>query len=175
MKRLILEGFMGCGKSTCGKVLSKEFLIPFADTDNVIEEAEGRTVSRIFEESGEAYFRDLETGLLRELSQSDRYPKGVISMGGGMPVREENRSLIRESGTVVYLYASPELLKERLRRRSESRPMLKDSSIDEKVDKLLSERESIYREVADIIIETDGKEVYQVVNELKRIYNGRVR
>ena len=175
MKRLILEGFMGCGKSTCGKVLSKEFLIPFADTDDVIEGTEGRSISRIFEEKGEEYFRKLETSLLLELSQSEDYSGGVISMGGGMPVKPENRSLIRESGTVVYLYASPELLKERLRKRSETRPMLKDSSIDEKVDKLLSEREGIYREVADIIIETDGKEVYQVVNELKRIYNTCVR
>lgn len=175
MKRLILEGFMGCGKSTCGKVLSKEFLIPFADTDKEIEEAEGRSINTIFEESGEEHFRDLETALLLDLSGSDRFPKGVISLGGGMPVREENRALIRSCGTVVYIRASAELLKERLRKRSAGRPMLKDSSIDERVDRLLSEREGIYMEIADHIVETDGKEVYQVVNELKRIYNSSVR
>ena len=175
MKRLILEGFMGCGKSTCGRVLSNDFLIPFADTDKIIEESEGRSINQIFSESGEEYFRDLETGLLRDLSESDRFLGGVVSLGGGMPVREENRGLIKKCGTVVYIKASTDLLKERLRKRSAKRPMLKDSNIDEKVDRLLSERESIYLEVADQIIETDGKEVYQVVNELKKIYNKCVR
>ncbi len=166
---------MGCGKSTCGRVLSKEFLIPFADTDKEIEEAEGRSINKIFEESGEESFRDLETEFLRDLSRSDKFPKGVISLGGGMPVREENRALIKACGTVVYIKASAGLLKDRLRKRSAGRPMLKDSSVDERVDRLLSEREDIYIETADHIIETDGKEVYQVVNELKRIYNSSVR
>ncbi len=166
---------MGCGKSTCGKVLSNDFLIPFADTDKMIEESEKRSINQIFNENGEEYFRDLETGLLRKLSENSRFLGGVVSLGGGMPVREENRALIKKCGTVVYIKASADLLKERLRKRSAKRPMLKDSNIDEKVDRLLSEREDIYMEIADHILETDGKEIYQVVNELKRIYNKCVR
>ncbi len=171
MSRIILEGFMGSGKSTYGRILSKEFLLPFIDTDKEIERKEGSSISRIFEEKGEEYFRDLETAFLRELSESDVCKGGVVSLGGGMPVREENRALMRKSGTVVYIKASRELLKERLRERSAKRPLLKGESVDEKVDSLMDAREDLYLEAADRIVETDGKEIYQVVNELKKIYN----
>ncbi len=171
MSRLILEGFMGSGKSTYGRVLSKEFLLPFLDTDKEIERKEGLSISGIFEKKGEEYFRDLETDYLRELSTSDICKDGVISLGGGMPVREENRVLMKKSGIVVYIRGSRELLKERLRGRSERRPLLKGEDIDEKVDSLMEKREKLYLQAADTIVDIDGKEIYEVVNELKKIYN----
>ena len=162
---------MGSGKSTYGKILSKEFLLPFFDTDQEIESREGTSINEIFENKGEEYFRDAETALLRELSESDRVFNGVISVGGGMPVREENRELMRKCGTVVYIKASPELLKERLRDRSGKRPMLKGGDVDERVDSLLRDREALYESAAHHIIEIDGLEMYQVVNKLKALYN----
>jgi len=171
MGRIILEGFMGSGKSTYGQILSKEFLLSFADTDKEIEKAEGCSISSIFERKGEKYFRDLETSYLEKLSVSDICKDGVVSLGGGMPVREENRSLLRKCGTVVYIRASRELLKERLRDRSAKRPLLKGENVDEKVDSLMDEREELYLDAADQVVDIDGKEIYQVINELKRIYN----
>lgn len=171
MGRIILEGFMGCGKTTCGRTLAREFLLDFADTDREIELSEGMSVKDIFEKKGEEYFRDLETAYLTELSGSDKYKNGVIALGGGIIIREENRGLLRKSGTVVYLKASPELLKERLISRFEKRPLLRDGNTDEKVDRLLSEREELYLDAADCIVEVDGLEIYQVVNRLKAIYN----
>ena len=171
MGRIILEGFMGCGKTTCGRTLAQEFLLTFVDTDQEIEKSEGMSVSEIFEKRGEGYFRDLETGFLKSLSGTDKFANGVIALGGGMIVREENRRLLKLCGTVVYLKASPELLKERLRSRFEKRPLLKEGNTDEKVDRLLSEREALYLEAADSIIEVDGLVIYQIVNKLKAIYN----
>ena len=171
MGRIILEGFMGSGKSTYGRILSREFLLSFADTDKEIEKAEGSSINVIFEKHGEEYFRDLETSYLRKLSRSDICKDGVVSLGGGMPVREENRRLLRECGTVVYIRASRELLKERLRERSAKRPLLKGENVDEKVDSLMDKREELYLDAADHVVDIDGKEIYEVVNELKRIYN----
>ena len=162
---------MGSGKSTYGRILSKEFLLPFLDTDAEIEKREGMSINEMFEAKGEEYFRDAETGLLRELSGSEAVPDGVISVGGGMPVREENRELMRKCGTVVYIKASPGLLKERLRDRSSKRPMLKGTNVDERVDSLLRDREALYESAAHHIIEIDGLEIYQVVNKLKALYN----
>ena len=162
---------MGSGKSTYGRILSKEFLLPFLDTDAEIEKREGMSINEMFEAKGEEYFRNAETGLLRELSGSEAVPDGVISVGGGMPVREENRELMRKCGTVVYIKASPGLLKERLRDRSNKRPMLKGTDVDERVDSLLRDREALYESAAHHIIEIDGLEIYQVVNKLKALYN----
>ncbi len=173
MGRIILEGFMGSGKSTYGRILSKEFLLPFLDTDEEIERIEGCSINEIFKEKGEEYFRNAETGLLEELSASGRFKDGVISVGGGMPVREKNRELMRMCGSVVYIKASAESLKERLRRGKDKRPMLKGGDLDNIVDALLSEREDSYISAAHYVIETDGLEMYQVVNELKQIYNNR--
>ena len=164
---------MGSGKSTYGRILSKEFLLSFADTDKEIERSEGMSISDIFGKHGEEYFRDLETAFLRKLSSSDRYKDGVISLGGGMPVRAENRELMKKCGAVVYIRASRELLKERLKDRSAKRPLLKGENVDEKVDSLMDAREELYLNAADHVVDIDGKEIYQVVNELKRIYNRR--
>ena len=101
MKNIVLMGFMGAGKTTIGKKLAKALECEFIDTDEWIEKEQGRKISDIFAEDGEVAFRDMEKDLLKRLQNSeDRF---VLSIGGGMPVREENRALLRNLGTVVYL------------------------------------------------------------------------
>ena len=174
MGRIILEGFMGSGKSTYGRILSREFLLSYMDTDQEIERREGLSINEIFEKKGEPYFRDLETKLLSYIISENKITDGVISLGGGLPVREENRELLKKCGKVVYIKASSMLLKERLRERRSKRPLLKGEKLDERIDSLLAEREELYLAAADYVIEIDGMEMYQVVNELKLIYRGRL-
>ncbi len=175
MGRLILTGFMCSGKTTCGRLLSREFLLSFTDTDKRIEEQEKKSISAIFSENGEEYFRDLETAFLKKLAGSGFNKDGVIALGGGMIVREENRKLLKNCGTVVYLKASPECLKERLQTRAEKRPLMKGENISEKVDKLMEERGELYLMAADEVIEVDDLELFEIVNKLKAIYNRRCR
>ncbi len=104
MKNLYLIGMMGCGKTTCGNLLSRRLERPFLDTDQTLEKETGKSVSQIFAEEGEGYFRDLETDLCRRLAKT----RGrIVACGGGLPLREENRKLLRESGRVIFLRRDP--------------------------------------------------------------------
>lgn len=163
MNNLILMGFMGAGKTTIGKCLAKELGCELIDTDEWIEREQGRKISDIFSQDGEAAFRDMETCLLRQLQQ--RTEPFVLSIGGGMPVREENRALLRSLGTVIYLKTSKEELLRRLS-GDKKRPLLQGGSMEEKITSLMSAREQIYRETAHEEIVTDGKNVYEIVKNL---------
>lgn len=160
MRNIILIGFMGAGKTTVGKLLAKERELAFVDTDERIEREQGRKIPDIFARDGEAYFRDLETELLQKM-QEDTYGS-VISVGGGMPVREQNRTLLRSLGCVIYLSAAKETILERVKRDG-SRPMLEGGSLEERVERLMRERESFYRQAAHIDVRTDGRSVRQVL------------
>lgn len=166
MKNIILMGFMGAGKTTIGKKLSKALNWEFIDTDAYIEEEQGRKISDIFAEDGEMAFRDMETDLLKRLQNGEN--QFVLSIGGGMPVREENRALLRNLGTVIYLKTSKE---EIIRRVSgdKNRPLLQGGDLEEKVTNLMNARECIYIETAHVEIVTDGKTPEQVVKEIQDI------
>ena len=166
MKNIILMGFMGAGKTTIGKKLSKALNWEFIDTDAYIEEEQGRKISDIFAEVGEMAFRDMETDLLKRLQNGEN--QFVLSIGGGMPVREENRALLRNLGTVIYLKTSKE---EIIRRVSgdKNRPLLQGGDLEEKVTNLMNARECIYIETAHVEIVTDGKTPEQVVKEIQDI------
>lgn len=97
---LVLIGMMGCGKSTCGRLLAQSLGRHFVDTDALIEQRQGRSISDIFAADGEAYFRGLETAAVRELAQQTDL---VIATGGGVILREENVAALRENGFVVWL------------------------------------------------------------------------
>lgn len=97
---LVLIGMMGCGKSTCGRLLAQSLGRRFVDTDALIEQRQGRSISDIFAAEGEAYFRDLESAVIRELSQQNDL---VIATGGGAILREENAAALRSSSFVVWL------------------------------------------------------------------------
>ena len=156
MKNLILEGFMGCGKTSVSKALSERLRIPLYDTDLRIEEKNGLSISEIFERSGEEAFRDMETAELEELTRSRE--RMIISLGGGMPVREENRRLLKKLGTVFYLKAPFDLLYERLSKKEEgeNRPMLKDHELMGRIKSLLKEREEAYLAAADFTLAVSG-------------------
>ncbi len=164
MKRVVLMGFMGAGKSTVGKYLAKELGCTLIDTDQRIEEQQGRKINQIFEMDGETAFRDMETGLLKELKNQ----KGdlVLSIGGGMPVREENRKLLQEIGTVIYLKTSKEEIIRRVE-KNQDRPLLQGGNLEEKVDSLMKAREDIYIQTAQIVLVTDKKEVCEIAEEIQ--------
>lgn len=163
MKNVVLMGFMGAGKTTIGRKLAKALECEFIDTDERIEIEQKRKISDIFAEDGEETFRDMETNLLKHLQ--DREEGFVLSIGGGMPVREENRTLLRNLGTVVYLKTSKA---EIIRRVSgdKNRPLLQGGDLDEKVTNLMKAREQIYKDTAHKEVVTDGKNPQKVVNEI---------
>lgn len=165
MNHVILIGFMGCGKSSVGKELALELDVPFIDTDAMIEKQTGRKISAIFRESGEAYFRDLETLVLKQLMDSGG--RKVIAVGGGLPVRPVNREYLKRLGTTVYLLARPETLVERLE-GDDTRPLLQGGELRQKIKQLMNDREEIYLAAADIQVATDGKNIYEIVQEVKR-------
>lgn len=117
---IILTGFMGTGKSTIGQLLADKLARPFVDMDVLIEQREGRTISRIFAEEGEPYFRQVEAGLCRELAGRSGL---VIATGGGALVVEQNLRVMARSGLVICLDCDPAVLWQRIG-RSTDRPML---------------------------------------------------
>ena len=166
MKNIVLMGFMGAGKTTIGKKLAKALEYEFIDTDEWIEKEQGRKISDIFAEDGEAVFRDMETDLLKRLQ--GREEKFVLSIGGGMPVREQNRALLRNLGIVIYLKTSKE---EIIRRVSgnKNRPLLQGGDLEEKVTNLMNARAQIYVETAHMEVITDRKNPSEVVENIMSI------
>lgn len=160
---IILIGFMGSGKTTMGIRLSYKLRRTIIDTDKMIEKMEGKTISDIFAQNGEEYFRKKETETLRKL-QSENVPR-IISVGGGTPLREENRGLLKELGTVVYLKASPETIYQRLKGDT-TRPLLQGDDPMGKITALMSEREELYLAAADEVICVDNKDAAEVVEEI---------
>ncbi len=163
---IILIGFMGSGKSTMGVMLSYKLRRPFLDTDKWIEKQVGRCISDIFAVEGEEYFRQQETELLKRL-QKERAGK-IISVGGGTPLREENRKLLHQLGTVLYLKVSAETVYERLR-GDNTRPLLQGDDPMEKIRNLLERRSSIYEEAADAVVIGDGKKPAKVLKEILEV------
>lgn len=156
---------MGSGKSTVGKRLAAVSGNSFLDTDLWIEKQENKKISEIFSLYGEACFRDMETECLKTLLKETREEGYVISVGGGMPVREENRMLLQQLGCVVYLKASPETIYERIG-KDPARPLLQTDDPEESIRKLMQEREEKYAAAAERVILTDHKSVEEIVREI---------
>ena len=162
---LILIGFMGTGKSTIARQLSKQLDMPFFEMDEMIVQKEGMEISDIFQEKGEAYFRDLETALLKKLLQEE---KGILSCGGGIILRDENIQAMKKHGTVILLTAKPETILKRVQ-HNQSRPVLNGKKNINDITKLMKERESRYQMAADITISTDDKSLSQICEEITTI------
>ncbi len=162
-KNVILIGFMGSGKTTVGLKLSYKMRMPVEDTDKLIERREGKTISKIFEEDGESYFRNLETGLLREIKE--RNYERILSVGGGTPINPINRQLLKECGTVIYLRVRPETVYERVKADT-TRPLLQCENPLERIRELLNARSQAYEECADIIMDTDELSLEEIVNKI---------
>lgn len=151
---IILIGFMGSGKTTFGRWITRTHNMEFLDTDEYIENKYNKLIKDIFRDSGEETFRDMETQAIKELAQV--CDNCVISVGGGLPVREVNRSLLKELGIVVYLEASVDELVKRLSKDT-SRPLLAGGNLREKIESLMTAREALYKDAADVIVKTDGR------------------
>lgn len=149
---IVLIGFMGSGKTTLGRYIAQEKGMRFIDTDELIESKEGTSINQIFADKGEGYFRNLETDVIRELVSSES--NCVISVGGGLPVREINRELIRKLGICVYLRTDRDELVRRLK-GDRNRPLLAGGELENKIDTLMAQRKSIYEETAHITVDTD--------------------
>lgn len=159
MRNVILTGFMGSGKTEVGRRLAKRLGYTFIDTDLLIEEKTGKSISDIFEKDGEPFFRDTETQILEELSGINKH---VISTGGGIVTREENILRLRETGFIIWLKASPETIYKRVSTETH-RPLLRVENPLEQIKSLLSLREQYYSK-ADLAIDTDGLEVDEIVD-----------
>ncbi len=144
---------MGAGKTSLGKAVSKILEARFLDTDEMIVKAEGMTINEIFAQKGEEYFRFLETQTLKELGmQKNRF---VLSVGGGTPLRAENRPFLHKAGCVIYLKPSIDTLEKRLKNDTH-RPLLHqgEGTLLEKITRILEVRDPLYREAADVILPT---------------------
>jgi len=171
--RLYLIGFMGSGKSTLGREVADRLGISFWDLDEYVESKAQKSIPVIFEEEGEAYFRNLEKGALHD---SFDLGAGIISTGGGSPCFFDNMKAINRNGTSVFLNASVDELVKRLKGEQEQRPLLKGKSDEELTHFIatkLSGRLPFY-EKAHYEIDTDGFSIYELTDMLIYIYhNGR--
>ena len=170
MGNIILIGFMGCGKSTVGVKLSYRLRRTIEDTDKLIEKEEGRTISEIFAVDGEEYFRNLETECLKNMRKTVH--NQIISVGGGLPMREENHKLLKELGTVIYLRASADTIYERLKYDT-TRPLLQGDNPQEKIRTLLNKRAATYEQAADVIVDVDNKDFEAILDEIVKYLQNR--
>ena len=161
---LVLVGLPGSGKTTVGRQLARRLAIPFVDSDHAIENRLGCSVREYFEREGEARFRDIESEVLNDLSQNHT---GVLSTGGGSVLRPENRQCLRERGHVFYLRSTPEEVFRRLR-YDQNRPLLQVSDPMARLRDLFVARDTIYKEAAHDVIETNRPSVSTLVNMIIR-------
>ena len=159
---IFLIGFMGCGKSTNAACLAEMTGARQVEMDQMIVEKQGMSISEIFDEYGEAYFRNLESNTLIELQKRKQT---IVSCGGGVVMREENTDHMKKNGRVVLLTAKPETIYERVK-DSDERPILNDHMNVEFISSLMDKRKERYEAVADITVATDGKNVTQICEEI---------
>ena len=151
MKNIVLCGFMGSGKSTIGKALAEALNLEFIDTDTLIEEIEGMTISQIFEKFGEKHFRMLETKLIQKLCKEEGR---VIALGGGLAANTDNHKFLKESGKIVFLNCE---IEETLRRISGDKTRPLTTLGKEDIIKRYNERLPIYKSIADITVDSTGE------------------
>ena len=172
MKRVILIGYMGSGKTTVGKALSKETGMMFYDLDWYIESRMHKTVSQIFAEKGEEGFRKIEYNMLHEVAE---FEDVIISCGGGTPCFLDNMDYLNQQGEVVYLKASPETLYKHLLMAKIERPLLKGKSADELIAYItehLKQREPFYekaRHMLDVNVLDDYDKIKLSVQQLREL------
>ncbi|MFT5466769.1 MAG: shikimate kinase [Verrucomicrobiales bacterium] len=157
-RNVILIGYMGTGKTSVGRRIADSLGFKFVDTDELIEQKAGEPIPAIFEIRGETSFRDLETEALRSAAAGQDL---VISTGGGIVLREENREIIADAGYCIWLKAGAEAIFERVS-GNENRPLLRTENPRATIDKMLTEREPLYEATADFVVTTDGLNIDEV-------------
>jgi shikimate kinase len=153
---------MGAGKSAVGRQLARSLHLNFLDSDDEIEARTGVDIPFIFEKEGEKGFRKREAAVIDDLTKMDGV---VLATGGGAIVRPENRSALGGRGLVVYLHTTVDQQVARTRKGRE-RPLLENGDPRTILEDLMSMRDPLYREIADVVVETDGRKVHAVANEI---------
>jgi shikimate kinase len=161
-QNVFLVGPMGAGKSAVGRQLARMLHLNFMDSDDEIESRTGVDIPFIFEKEGEEGFRKREAKVIDDLSKIEGI---VLATGGGAVVDPQNRSHLGARGFVIYLHTTVEQQLARTKRGRE-RPLLESGDRKQILEDLMSERDSMYRDVADLIVETDGRKVKAVANEI---------
>lgn len=161
-QNLFLIGPMGAGKSAVGRQLARMLHMTFVDTDDEIEARTGVDIPFIFEKEGEEGFRKREAKAIDELTRRDGI---VLATGGGAVMDPQNRNHLGARGFVVYLHTTVDQQLERTQ-RSRRRPLLENDNPREVLEELMASRDPQYREIADLTIETDGRKVKAVANEI---------
>ncbi len=161
---------MGAGKTTIGRQIARFLGFDFFDSDREIEQRTGVAIPLIFELEGEEGFRRREKDIISELSKKSNI---VLATGGGAVLNKENRQALKNSGTVVYLCAGIDDLLERTA-KDKNRPLLQTADPRKKLQAILTEREPIYRKLADIILETNKMTVHAAVKELEGLISRKL-
>lgn len=159
---LFLVGPMGAGKSTIGRQLARALHRTFIDSDREIEKRTGADIPLIFDLEGETGFRQREISVIDDLSQLADI---VLATGGGAVTQPENRQHLASRGTVIYLHTTVDQQLSRTH-RDRNRPLLQTENPRAKLESLMAEREPLYREIADIVVNTDGRSVKDVVHQI---------
>lgn len=159
---IYLVGLMGSGKTTVGKLLSKQLRRPFYDTDHEIVRRTGVTIPMIFEVEGEAGFRKREEQMIAELTRLDGV---ILATGGGAIISAANREQLKRHGTVIYLRGTVDELWQRTR-HDRNRPLLQTQDPKARLRELYAERDPLYREIANVIVDTGRQNVNVLVQQL---------
>ena len=153
---------MGCGKTTIGKLLAEKLSFLFFDTDELIEKRLSMKITEIFERKGENFFREIEHLVLREIVPME---KVIISTGGGIVEKKENRELMKKCGTILYLYLPFTDFKKKIPSLKNTRPLLQQKSMEE-IERLYRKREEIYRKLANYSVNVSNKNPEEIVGEI---------
>jgi shikimate kinase len=166
---IALVGFMGSGKTSVSKLLAQKLGKKRVSTDDLIEEREERSISDIFRDSGEPYFRDVERQIISEVSAGKDL---VIDCGGGVVLDKRNMDALRSSGTIVYIKSSPEFIYECIKEQTH-RPLLQVEDPLAKIRELLNKREEFYLQ-ADLVIDGDRKSISDICGALTVLLSKKV-
>jgi len=172
MDNIYFIGFMGTGKTTISKLIADHLNMKWTDLDDMIQQKEKKTIVEIFRENGEEYFRNLEKEVLKDVAGKGGY---VVSTGGGIVIVDENVKIMKESGLIITLVASPDVIYERLK-DDQSRPLLQVPNPLDEIKRLMYERAPFYIK-GDIIIDTSFDEpemiVGEILKEIEKRKNGK--
>lgn len=160
--KIVLIGMMGSGKSTIGKLLASAIGANFLDMDALIEKRENKSISHIFTERGESYFRALEHLMAKELEFENNV---VIATGGGVVINKDTMMALSNNASVVYLHIPVVHIVKRLEGDT-SRPLLQNTSLQDKLEQVYNDRKAFYKSYADVILTVNDKAVETVVREL---------
>ena len=163
MNHIIIEGFMGSGKSAVAKALARELQLPLIDIDKQVEARLKMRTTEVYDRFGDMYYRAMETLILAELQSVQE--KFVIVLGSGLALMPQNAPYLENLGNVYFLKVSRQLVVERLS-KGEKHSWLRAGDFEEHVTRMLKEREPAYRKVADFTIKVDGKKTAEIVQEI---------